>query len=805
MPRTDPPPPTSCLARGGIEAILLTLAALSPWAFGAVHQLSLLVLYVGVSACLALWAVALVADRRPPRVVCPVALCLAGMVLLGVWQLTPLPRSLLAVVAPGSERAWSSLLPDEPEVIEGSASSPPAHTISLYPRATRNQVVQLLAALAVFVLARYVVASTACLKRLAVVAVVDGTLLSVFAFLQMFSSPPTRLYWAFESTGAAFGPFICRNHFPFFVNVCVGLGLGLLLSRLTYNKRRGEDWRNALLDAAMDPATVWLAASLGLMLAANLYSQSRGGVLALAGAVAIGLLFRAAASKPERAGTAGLLLVAGFAVALVAWFGVNRVEKRLQTIWSGDALGDGRGRLWERTLPIAFDHPVWGAGYGTFDTLETTRREPGDASQFRFEYAHNDYLQTLVEGGVVHLALALLAIALVYRYAVSAYRLHPKSAPVILGGMIGLTTVVIHSFGDFGLHVPSIALLTALLAGLLVGVGSPAGAAASPGWLALPAALSCLVLAALLPLEGWKHERAERLRLASLRATSRLERGDRDRVIRYLEGAVAFQPDDALLLLQLAEARRGMYEAHEGDPEARDRYLLPALEAYRRARNANPVLVEPHLWLGLYRGEMTAGDTARTYLGRAARLSPSDPRVWYLAGTLALREGAADEAWRDWRRSLECDPRFLADILKAVVARPDAVAILDEVLPDDPRVLQGAVADPSLEKVPQTRAKLLRRALDAAGSGGTAEARHRRGWLLRELDEPARAIEEYGHAVDLAPNKPEWRLEFAELLIAQRKQADAIRQLRRVLETNPRHEKARALLNEAVRGEGKAP
>src|SRR5262245_54463457 len=106
-PTAPPPSRLSTLVRAGIEYILLALVVLSPWAFGAVHPLSLFVLYAGIGICLALWAVLLLAERKPPRNLCPVVVCIGAMVLLGVWQLAPLPSWLLGVVAPGSERAWS--------------------------------------------------------------------------------------------------------------------------------------------------------------------------------------------------------------------------------------------------------------------------------------------------------------------------------------------------------------------------------------------------------------------------------------------------------------------------------------------------------------------------------------------------------------------------------------------------------------------------------------------------------------------------------------------------------------------------
>src|SRR5262249_31657560 len=157
---------------------------------------------------------------------------LAALFLLGMWQVTPLPRDLMATVSPRTAELREQLLPAEPEEFpggEGDAIKFPDPTISLYPEASKRVVVQVLAVLVVFVAVLNNCATVATLQRLSIVAVVNGALLAVFALVQFFTSPSDTLYWTYPSLGQVFGPFICRTHYCFYVNMCLALGLGLLM------------------------------------------------------------------------------------------------------------------------------------------------------------------------------------------------------------------------------------------------------------------------------------------------------------------------------------------------------------------------------------------------------------------------------------------------------------------------------------------------------------------------------------------------------------------------------------------------
>src|SRR6185312_8153683 len=103
------------------------------------------------------------------------------------------------------------------------------------------------------------------------------------------------LYWSYPSLGQVFGPFINRNHFAEYINVCMGLGVGLLVVR-GLSSRRGprnagsvlpENRDSSLVSLLHDPPSLWICAALALMVSSVAFSRSRGGMVAMAGAAVV--------------------------------------------------------------------------------------------------------------------------------------------------------------------------------------------------------------------------------------------------------------------------------------------------------------------------------------------------------------------------------------------------------------------------------------------------------------------------------------------------------------------------------------
>ncbi|MGL4554726.1 MAG: hypothetical protein ACRC33_26465, partial [Gemmataceae bacterium] len=282
--------------RAAMEGVVLLLVAGLPWTFSAVAPLAERAAFTAVAALMVLWALRMVLERRPIWVNCPVTLCLAGLFLLGAWQITPLPPAALAGLSPGTPAVLGPLLPADGTpgwLAAGSA-------LSLYPAATHAHLSRLLALLALYAAVRSNVASTESLRRLAAVALVNGFLLALVGLLQFFSSPRDVIYWSFRSPAQVFGP-MNRNDFACHLNLCIGLGVGLLLSARRVKSRLADD-----------PLSLWIGAALVLMMAALAVCLSRGGIVCLVGAVSLAALARAG---PGRAVLVPVVLI-GLAAAL---------------------------------------------------------------------------------------------------------------------------------------------------------------------------------------------------------------------------------------------------------------------------------------------------------------------------------------------------------------------------------------------------------------------------------------------------------------------------------------------------------
>src|SRR5262249_46784483 len=157
---------------------------------------------------------------------------------------------------------------------------------------------------------------------LAWVALLNGSALSLFALSQSLSAPPTMVYWSISTRGTVFGPFIDRDHFPFYVCLCIGLSAGLLEGRHRTNA-------GSVLN---DPQRLWVVAGIGLMAAACFFSLSRGAVLAMAGSSVIVMIMAWRLRTGVAAWSSVLALAGGIASLLALWLGTVPLESRLATL-----------------------------------------------------------------------------------------------------------------------------------------------------------------------------------------------------------------------------------------------------------------------------------------------------------------------------------------------------------------------------------------------------------------------------------------------------------------------------------------
>ena len=283
----------------------------------------------------------------------------------------------------------------------------------------------------------------------------------MFGLTQSLTSDGTRVYWFRQLTqSTAFGPFINRHHFAGYMELAIALPLGLLFS------------------GALEPYKRPLYAFAVLLMAvALIMTNSRGGLISLVAEILFviviagpgmghreqsrtSLLMRTALMRAAMALGLGIILFLG----ALAVGGPGVFGRLLGTVNAADPT-TGRAHFWNVTLDVIKNHPILGSGLGSFSVIYT-RYDSGNGL-YRLEQAHNDYLQTLADGGIVGGLLGLSFLIILFGRGFARRNTDDKfRRGVATGALAGCFAVLVHSAFDFTLHTTANALLFLVLAAM---------------------------------------------------------------------------------------------------------------------------------------------------------------------------------------------------------------------------------------------------------------------------------------------------------------------------------------------------
>ncbi len=278
-------------------------------------------------------------------------------------------------------------------------------------------------------------------KALAVLISVYGIAVAGFALLQGLS-PNGKLYWIRTPLlgGWIYGPYVNHNHYAGLMEMLAPVPLVFCLTRYA----RGHVRTAAAAGSALMAATIF-------------FSGSRGGMLAfVTELILLGVLLLKLQRGPKFA--AGFGAFAVLMLALLAWIGGVELSKRVSTIGSETRQELTGGLRWtvDKDGVKMFAHkPVLGWGLGSFPVAYPQFR--GFYTNFFVNQAHNDYLQLLVETGLVGFAVLLWFLVLLFRNAFKKLDdwADNINGAVTLASLLGCTGILVHSFVDFNLQIPA--------------------------------------------------------------------------------------------------------------------------------------------------------------------------------------------------------------------------------------------------------------------------------------------------------------------------------------------------------------
>lgn len=445
------------------EILLLVALLLAPWAIGAVDAWAMLALDVVIllAAILSVWA------RRGPdairRLLCLPSLALLGLSALSLLQAREWPESLLTSVDPRTSSFWNEMIPKGLETVKGDQAPPvaaPSRTLSADPEASRHQATRFFMAWLLFQAVMGLGVDTRSYKRLAVLLAINAAALTMFAIVQALNWNG-KIYWVRQApprdAWSAGGPFVHHGHLADYLNLALGLALGLLLTRDEWGQ---WNWRQG--------SKLWMLYLCGLLMVGVAASQSRGGALAMA-LSGIALLILARLPLKMLIGGIGGAIVLG--LIFLNALGSEATVERLRTI-SDRKVHEVQWRtdLWRQGYEAWTRHPALGVGLGAFQV--GVAPELDQDFDYYFDHAENEFLTVLAEGGAVGMGLCLMGIGGVFwmiRQA-SVKASSPNRRIVVLGAAFSILSLALHNFTDFGAEIPAVALTGVVICGYVGGL-----------------------------------------------------------------------------------------------------------------------------------------------------------------------------------------------------------------------------------------------------------------------------------------------------------------------------------------------
>jgi len=411
---------------GLVLAIVFTTLA-----HGAVEPWSVALFELIVIVVLLLWSAKAVVDRCLEMTIPTVALPLATFLLLGLAQSVAFTNQM------------------------GQRTS-----LSMDVEATRHAVIILFFLVISSIVAANFFRTPERLLLLANVLTLFGALLAAFALIQNFTWDG-RFYWLRATQYTGFGPFVNRHHFAGYMAMLVPLPLGLILR------------------VVRSQAQLLYGFAAALMGTAAIISGSRSGAISLAAALAFMAVLNRRSHRhydsldPEHLSLAKLGPLAVVVMTMIAgvhWIGAAPIVERFggsvdQLVRSGTP-DPSRAIIWRATARIIRDYPLSGTGLGTYRTIYPTYADSDKL--FGLDYAHNDYLQAIADGGAAGGIVAVWFIVATF----SAIRrgLHardPLLAGLTLAAGAGIFAVLIQSISDTDVQIPSNALLFLVLSAVV--------------------------------------------------------------------------------------------------------------------------------------------------------------------------------------------------------------------------------------------------------------------------------------------------------------------------------------------------
>lgn len=476
-----------------------------------------------------------------------------------------------------------------------------------------------------------------------------GALVAAYAVYQFLAG--SDFVWHFKKPpqyrGRGSGTFICPNHLAGFLEMLVPIALGVVLVS-----------RHKAL------SRVWYAYLAFVLMAGIAASVSRGGWLACGAALLLLCLFLLTYREHRRRALLALFVIV-VTSGLYVWKS-RHLQRRFELMFTPGQLEHAGSRpfLWGPAWRMWKEHPWFGVGPAHFDVRFPAYRTR--EVQSRPLWVHNDYLNALVDWGIIGTALigayavfVGLGVARTWKYVGRGSNdLASKGsdrAARVLGITTGLVALLIHSVVDFNMQIPANALLAVVL---MANLSGHLRFATDRYWVSLrrfgKVAVTIIGVLAVFYLGsrvGSRYREGVLLTQAAAAETA-------TDTMRALYAAYGMEPKNPETVAKIGEILR--LESWEGGRQWRE-LAEAAMKWFEVGMKLNPFDAYCYVRYGMCLDWLGRNDAATEYFERALKVDPVSYYVTLMRGwhELQKRDYASAKDWfersiaiKDWDNEL---------------------------------------------------------------------------------------------------------------------------------------------------------
>ena len=369
--------------------------------------------------------------------------CLLAIPALALLQAVPVPASWVGALSPGRMALANPLLRFAP--------APTRLPLSIRPDETLRYALRYLAFAATFLMTRDLMWRLP--GRQWLIALPPLCIALFEAGIGVLQNS------AGVATNMVSGTFMNRNHFSAMLEMCLPFALCGVFDF-------APEARRALIACGGAVTATLLLTGIGLSLSRTGYFIALLVVLLM---VWLHAMTRLRGAVRVFAVIAGLLTVVASGIALASGMLLERMASPANTIHSDVPFTD-RLLFWKETMHVMAAYPIFGCGFGAFVSAVTPWRAA--AVTRTLDYAHNDYLQFVAEGGILAalfaIPIAVIVTRSIWRGVFRQRRAERRGFAIACG--VAVVAGALHSAVDLITYVPATGMLLCWFVGMAAGL-----------------------------------------------------------------------------------------------------------------------------------------------------------------------------------------------------------------------------------------------------------------------------------------------------------------------------------------------